>query len=309
MGHVEWVDFVEMERLPLRGEIAHALEVFTRAAGGGGVAAVVLAELGADVDFFCALGNDFGGRAAADQLAGRGVRVHAAWRGEPTRRAITLLEGGERTIVTLGDRLEPLGSDGLDWDRLDVADGVYFTAGDAEALRQARRAGVLVASPRGREALGAGVDMEALVYSAADGDEARWAERLAAHTRLLVETRGAEGGSWTGESVGSWPAVPPPGPVRDSYGAETRSPRGSRSDWPRGGRWRRPRRWGPSWAPGVWRGWGRRRGWPGLWTIEAPNVTRSSGWRFAVTKRVHSAPQVTGFGRERRGVTKSASGW
>jgi ribokinase len=218
VGHVEWVDFVELHRLPGRGEILHAVSASTRAAGGGGVAAVVLAELGAEVDFFTALGRDADGQAAADQLAGRGVRVQVAWRDEPTRRAITYLEGGERTIVTVGDRLEPLGSDRLDWDRLDGADGAYFTAGDGSALHQARRARQLVASPRGREALTAGADIDALVYSGLDHDESAWAHRLAGHTRLLVETRGAEGGAWTGESSGAWPPAPPPGPVRDAYG-------------------------------------------------------------------------------------------
>jgi ribokinase len=218
VGHVEWVDFVELERLPAEGEILHAVSASARAAGGGGVAAAVLAELRAEVDFFCALGDDSDGHAAADQLAGRGVRVQAAWRSQPTRRAITLLEGGERTIVTIGDRLEPVGSDPLDWDRLDGADGVYFTAGDADALRKARRARVVVASPRGRQALAAGPGTDALVYSGLDGDESEWAHRLAGHARLLVETRGAEGGSWAGAEQGSWRAVPPPGPVRDSYG-------------------------------------------------------------------------------------------
>src|SRR6202030_1237627 len=134
----------------------------------------VLAELGAEVDLFCAHGDDSEGHAAADQLAARGVRVRVAWRREPTRRAITLLQRGERTIVTIGERLEPVGSDGLDWDRLGAADGGFFTAGDAGALVEARRARVLVASPRGREALAAGVDVEALVYSGRDGDESGW---------------------------------------------------------------------------------------------------------------------------------------
>jgi ribokinase len=218
VGHVEWVDFVEVERFPRPGEILHATGASARPAGGGGVAAAVLAELGAEVDFFCALGDDFDGRAAAHQLAARGVRVHAAWRSEPTRRAITLLEGGERTIVTIGDRLEPLGSDALEWDRLDGAEGVYFTAGDAEALAHARAAAVVVASPRGREALSGGPDIDALVYSGLDHDESQWAHRLAGHARLLVETRGGEGGSWTGEESGAWRAVPAPGPVRDAYG-------------------------------------------------------------------------------------------
>jgi ribokinase len=218
VGHVEWVDFVEVERLPAEGEILHATGAFTRAAGGGGVAAVVLAELGAEVDFFCALGDDSDGHAAADQLAARGVRVHTAWRREPTRRAITLLERGERTIVTIGQRLEPVGADSLDWERLDGTDGAYFTAGDAEALARTRAARVVVASPRGRSALSQGPDIDALVYSGLDEDESGWAHRLAGHARLLVETRGADGGSWTGSEAGSWRAVSPPGPVRDAYG-------------------------------------------------------------------------------------------
>src|SRR5579859_7749592 len=108
VGHVEWVDFIPVSRMPRPGEVLHAEgAAFSRAAGGGGVAAVVLAELGADVDFFCALGDDAHGHAAAEQLAERGVDARVAWRSQPTRRALTLLEGaGERTIVTIGERLQ-----------------------------------------------------------------------------------------------------------------------------------------------------------------------------------------------------------
>jgi ribokinase len=225
VGHVEWVDFVEVPRLPLEGEVLHAAEAFTRAAGGGGVAAVVLAELGAEVHFFCALGKDADGEAAANQLTERRVRVHVAWREAPTRRAITLLEHGERTIVTIGERLEPLASDPLDWNILDGARGVYFTAGDAGAFRQARRAGVLVATPRGRHALsgesalpGGNRPIDALVYSGHDADEAEWAKRLADRACLMVETRGHDGGRWFGAEQGGWPAVASPGPPRDAYG-------------------------------------------------------------------------------------------
>ena len=220
VGHVEWVDFIPVKRMPRQGELVHAEGTFARAAGGGGVVAVVSAELGAEVDFFCALGDDADGNAAADQLMERGVRVHIAWRREPTRRAITLLEpGGERTIVTVGERLDPHGSGPLEWERIRGADGAYFTAGDAGALAHAREARVLVASPRGRRALEAfGLPIDALVFSARDRDEREWAERLADRARLLVQTRGPDGGSWEGESRGSWQAVPPPGEVRDSYG-------------------------------------------------------------------------------------------
>jgi ribokinase len=220
VGHVEWVDFLVVPELPSAGEITGARLAFERAGGGGGVVASVLARMGAEVDFFCALGNDAHGHAAAEQLSRRGVRLHVAWHDHhTTRRAVTMIDPqGERTIVTTGARLEPFGSDELEWDRLASADGVYFTAGDAAALRHARAAGVVVASPRGRAALRDGPRIEALVYSGLDRDEREWAQRLADRTELLVETQGAEGGEWRGASSGRWEAVPAPGPVRDTYG-------------------------------------------------------------------------------------------
>jgi ribokinase len=220
VGHVEWVEFVAVDHLPSAGEVAHSTGSFTRAAGGGGVVSVVLAELGADVDFFTALGRDAVGEAAAAQLAQRGVKAHIAWRAAPTRRAFTLIDQQhERTIVTLGERLQPLGSDQLPWDRLDGADGVYFTAGDRTALDHARRARVVVASPRAREALGDDAPtIDALVLSARDANEREWAALPAAHARIVVQTNGASGGTWSGESSGNWAAAPPPGPMRDSYG-------------------------------------------------------------------------------------------
>jgi ribokinase len=222
VGHVEWVNFIEVERMPREGEVLHAEDSFARAAGGGGVVAAVLVELGAQVDFFCALGDDPDGHAAADELRARGVGMHVAWRAtEPTRRAVTLLEdGGERTIVTVGERLESAGADELEWELLRSADGVYFTAGDPGALAHARDARVLVASPRGRAALqSAGApSIDALVYSRGDDDEREWARRLAPHARLMVETHSADGGVWWGESDGSWEAAPVEGKRRDSYG-------------------------------------------------------------------------------------------
>jgi ribokinase len=114
VGHVEWVESVSVPRLPRAGEVVHSTGTFTRAAGGGGVVASVLVEFGAEVDFFCALGRDRLGEAAAAELAARGIRLHVAWREAPTRRAVTLLQdGGEQTIVTIGERLYPSGSEPL----------------------------------------------------------------------------------------------------------------------------------------------------------------------------------------------------
>ena len=220
VGHVEWVEFLPVPHLPVQGKILHARDSFVRAGGGGAVAAGMLAELGAEVDFFCALGQDADGRAAVAQLEDRGVRVHVAWRDRPTRRAVTFLDlDHERTIVTLGERLEPRGADHLDWDRLKDAGGVYFTAGDDDALRLAHASPYVVASPRARNVLRAeGAWLYALVFSEGDEDESAWARRVASRARLLVATEGARGGRWWGESEGRWKAAPLLGPPRDTYG-------------------------------------------------------------------------------------------
>jgi ribokinase len=222
VGHVEWVDFIPVPHHPVPGEVLHAHASFTRAAGGGGVVAGVFADLGAQVDFFCALGDDVHGHAAAEQLRSRGVQLHVAWREQPTRRAVTLLEGHyERTIITIGERLDPLASDPLPWRRLEQAEGVYFTAGDAAALACARAAGVLVASPRARTALShPGAELDALVYSGHDRDESDWAQRLESRARIVVQTEGAAGGRWwaVDGTEGRWSAEAPQGEVKDSYG-------------------------------------------------------------------------------------------
>ena len=135
---------------------------------------------------------------------------------------MTLLEGStERTIITIGKRLDPRGCDALPWERLERAEGVYFTAGDGDALRRARAAGVVVASPRARTALShPGPWLDALVYSGHDHDESQWAARLEDRAGLIVQTEGAAGGRWRGKSglEGTWTAVSPPGEVKDSYG-------------------------------------------------------------------------------------------
>jgi ribokinase len=220
VGHIEWVDFVPVDRFPVPGTVVHATGSFARAAGGGGVVAGVLSELGASVDFFVALGRDANGEAAVAQLSERGVRMHVAWRSEPTRRAVTLLEAtGERTIITIGGRLEPVGTDVLPWELLRECGGAYVTAGDATALELARQAGVVVASPRARGALeGENTTIDALVFSAKDQDECAWAERVRARTRLLVATDGASGGRWWGQQSGRWHPTPPPGEPKDAYG-------------------------------------------------------------------------------------------
>jgi ribokinase len=230
VGHVEWVEFALVDHIPAPGEVVHALETFCEPAGGGAVAAVQLARLAGEATLFTAFGDDELGDRSRERLEALGVRVRAATRAEPTRRALTMIDAtGERTITTLGARLAAEGSDALNWDKIEDFDAVYFTAGDAAALAAARRARVLVASPRARGAITAGAEqLDALVLSTSDPLERGWAAELSVPPRLTVLTDGAAGGTWRRRSdpggdgarasTGAWSAEPLPGPVVDSYG-------------------------------------------------------------------------------------------
>jgi ribokinase len=212
------VDFLHVERSPTAGEIVQATDAWQVAAGGGADAAVQLRKLAGAATLYTALGDDELGRRASEELAGRGVRVEAVWRAEPQRRAVCFLdEGGERTIALLGPKLIPLGSDPLPWHELEQVDGVYFTGGDADAVRAARRAKVLVATARELPVLReAGVELDVLVGSKADAGE-RYEGGLEPAPRYVVRTEGRKGGIV--EPGGRFPPGEVPGPVVDAYGA------------------------------------------------------------------------------------------
>ncbi len=222
VGHVEWVQFARVPHVPAAGEVIHARDPFEEPAGGGAVAAVQLARLAGEAVLVTALGEDELGRRSVARLRELGVHVWAAPRAAPTRSAVTLVDdAGERTITTFGERLEPVGDDGeVPWSELAQMDAVYFTAGDVGALRAARAARVLVASPRALHALGHGVALDALVLSEDDAIERREATRAQDDAQLLVLTEGARGGTYRERSVGqgTWAAASPPGPPVDSYG-------------------------------------------------------------------------------------------
>jgi len=223
VGHVEWVQFARVEHVPSAGEVVHATDPFEEPAGGGAVAAVQLARLAGGATLFTALGDDEPGRRSRERLPELGVEVHAATLELPTRRAVTLLDrNGERTILTLGQRLDPpaglLESSSAASPRFD---GIYFTAGGPEALRHARdSARILTASPRAVHALGHGVPLDALILSNEDEYEVRVAADSEAEAGTVVRTEGFHGGSYRhdGGDAGRWPASPPPGPVVDGYG-------------------------------------------------------------------------------------------
>jgi ribokinase len=223
VGHTEWIEFVRGDHVPAAGEIVHAHDSFEEPAGGGAVAAVQLARLAGGATFFTALGDDELARRTRARLAELGATVRDAIREGPTRRGLTFLDShGERTIITIGERLAPRGHDDLDWGALHHVDGVYLTAADGEALHAARAAGVLVASPRaGRVLHQEGVRLDALVYSDNDEFETAFARALDPTPTLLVATRGAEGGRYeTAQGQrGTWASAPLPGPIADTYGA------------------------------------------------------------------------------------------
>jgi ribokinase len=209
VGHVEWVEFARVPHMPGAGEIVHATEVWDEPGGGGAVVSVQLAKLDGRCELFTALGDDELGRRAVVRLAELGVDVHVQ-HGTRTRRAFTHLDAhGERTITVLGDKLRargplPLGG----------YDAVFFVSGDAEALRSARAARFLAATPRELQTLReANVPLDLLVGSANDPGE-RYDGGL--DVALVVRTDGVRGGEADGRR---YEAVPPARDVVDSYGA------------------------------------------------------------------------------------------
>jgi ribokinase len=219
VGHVEWVQFARVERVPQPGEIVTASEVWEEPAGGGAVAAVQLANLNGSVDFFTSLGDDALAQRSRERLTELGVTVHAGEAGQPQRRAFTFVdENGERTITVLGPKLRPSGEDAsLPWEQLARCDAVYFTGGDVAAVRAARRAKVFVATSRELETLHrAAEEVDALVGSGDDVGERFDAIELDPPPRFVVSTAGPLGG-WI-RPGGPFRAAPIPGPVEDAYG-------------------------------------------------------------------------------------------
>lgn len=210
MGHVEWVEFARVPRMPAAGDIVHASEVFEEPAGGGAVVARQLTLLNGQCAFHTALGDDPIGHASLSRLRDLDMDIQVQWTGiSMSRRAWTHVDAaGERTITVLGDKLRPAGP--LPLDGLDL---VFFVSGDAEALRSARAARFLAATVRELPTLKeAGVPIDLLVASANDPGE-RYDGSLDA--RVVVETDGPSGGRANGERYG---AVEPERVV-DTYGA------------------------------------------------------------------------------------------
>ena len=233
VGHVEWVEFARVPRVPRAGEIVHASEVFAVPGGGGAVAAVQLRRLAGSVDFLTALGTGPDAERSGDELRKLGVTVHAGARPGPQRRTFTFLDDdAERTITVLGERIVPLRSDPLPWESLADIDAIYLTGGDADAVRAARAARVLVATPRALAALAeSGVTLDILVGSAHDPGEVCEPGTLNPEPRVVVRTSGGDGGWWEAREPAprrATTALAPGRPAARNLGGDAATGTGSR---------------------------------------------------------------------------------
>ena len=153
------------------------------------------------------------------------VRVHSPPTDLSQRRGFCYVdEAGERTITVLGEKPRPKGGEGtLPWEVLAEADGVFFTAGDAEAVRQARRGRILVATARELPTLhAAGVELDALVASGEDEAERYQPGDLDPPPKLVVSTAGSLGG-WASPAARTR-LLPRPGRTRTPTARATASP-------------------------------------------------------------------------------------
>ncbi len=209
VGHVEWVEFVEVDHVPAAGQIAHGIDAWDEPAGGGAVVAMQLMKLAGECDFYTALGDDEIGHRSEARLTELGLRVHPQWFGRTRRAFVHVDRNRERTITTVGTKLLPHGP-------LPLAglDAVFVVAGDVAALRSAREARFLAATPRELPTLReGGVHLDLLVGSGTDPGEAYDGSL---DVGIFCATEGARGGIANGER---YEAAPTAGPLEDTYGA------------------------------------------------------------------------------------------
>lgn len=219
VGHVEWVSFLTVDRPVEPGAILHADAGWDEPAGGGAAAALDIARIGGRCTLYTAFGDDAVGARIAPALAAHGVDAIGPTRTEPHRRAVTLIDPtGERTITVVGPAQQITGAE-LPADAFAGVDAVYFCKGDADALRAARAARVLVATARQLPVIrAAGVRVDTLVHSGRDPGERYATGDLDVAPGCVVTTDGARGGRWSqGDAEGSWDAIPTA--AVDAYGA------------------------------------------------------------------------------------------
>ena len=198
IGHIEWMNFIEVDQLPKAGLISHSKRHQEYPAGGGSVIAKRLQELSnIEVHFFTALGHDFYGNQCLNILENMGIKLHVAWRDKPTRKGFSIIDNeGERSITIIGDRLAPTYKDNLDWSILNDMDGIFITAGDKEIFKLSRRAKILCTTPRaGIDIINeSGIFLDGLIGSNLDPGEKYSLEELRLKPKFVIKTEGEKGG-------------------------------------------------------------------------------------------------------------------
>ena len=198
IGHVEWINFIEVDQLPKPGLISHSKKSIEYPAGGGSVIAKRLRELNdSEVHFFTALGNDFFGTQCFNILENMGINLHVTWRDKPTRKGFSLIDTeGERSITIIGDRLAPNHKDNLDWNILKDMDGIFITAADKEIFKKSRIVNTLCTTPRvGLNIINeSGIFLDGLISSNLDPGEIFSLNELNLTPRFVIKTEGEKGG-------------------------------------------------------------------------------------------------------------------
>ena len=220
VGHVEWINFLEVDCLPKAGLISHSKRSLELPAGGGSVIAKTLREITTgDVHFFTSLGNDFHGMQTKEIFEKMGIHLHVAWRNYPTRKGFSLIDkSGERSITIVGDRLAPSSKDNLNWNLLKEMDGIFITAGDEYIFKESRSCPILCTTPRvGIQIINKSqVFLDALIGSNLDPDENYCLSDLTKMPKLIIKTEGENGGFLI--PGGRFKAICNDIPIIDSYG-------------------------------------------------------------------------------------------
>ena len=221
IGHVEWVTFLKVDKLPIAGEISHAKDYFEDAAGGAAVSAFQMSKLiNGPVDLITSLGKDKHGEKCYERLTKLGLNLHVAWREQTTRKGISLIsKDGERAITVIGDRLQPTGKDNLPWSKMKDYDGIFLTATDEEGVRLARKAKFLSATPRiGKDTLiNSRVKLNALIGSGLDPGEKINYKDLIPKPDIYISTEGKLGGKIYPKEY-KYKSIKPSSQEIDSYG-------------------------------------------------------------------------------------------
>jgi ribokinase len=198
IGHIEWINFIEVDQLPQPGLISHSKRSLEYPAGGGSVIAKRLSELtNSKVHFYTALGHDFYGKQCLNILENMGIKLHVAWRDQPTRKGFSLTDSeGERSITIIGERLSPNHNDDLDWNTLNEMDGIFITAADKELLIKSRFAKTLCMTPRvGLNMINeSGILLDGLIGSNLDPGEYFSLNELKLKPKYVIKTEGENGG-------------------------------------------------------------------------------------------------------------------